>query len=227
MDALLAAKAPASSRNKDTRAARSQAQGSAVMQPTLVRMFAEEYVSGVAIGSMHAMVLATRYPPGAQYGPGEEAGEEEEEQIEAIAKTCQEATFWAAGFGYPVILAPSERVYRKWEGGERGTEIDAGIRRCFTELQLRTEFQLLFAEEEERLRTAVTKAPRLMLAKMESEEMEMTAEEIRKRDEQTRKEREELELERAEEVAKNKKRQQQMEEVQRRLALTTAAEEKE
>ena len=73
----------------------------------------------------------------------DEAGVVEEEEVEAIAKTTQEAVFWAGKFGYPVIIAPSEKVYRQWEGGQRGAEIDAGIRRCFTELQLRTEFTAL------------------------------------------------------------------------------------
>ena len=148
----------------------------------------------------------------------DEAGEEEEEQVEAIAKTTQEAVFWAGKFGYPVIIAPSEKVYRQWEGGQRGAEIDAGIRRCFTELQLRKEFTELFINEEQRLRTAVSKAPRLMLAKMESEEMEMTAEELKKRDIETKKATSELEGQRMEEQEKTRKRQEQIEEVKRRLA---------
>jgi hypothetical protein len=195
------------------------AQRSCVVVPVCVSRFPEEYVSGLAVGASHAMLLVTRYPPGAQYGEAEEEGSDEE-QVEAIAKTTQEAVFWAAKFGYPVILAPSEKIYRKWEDGERGTEIDAGIRRCFTELQLRSEFSMLFNKEEQRLRQAVNKAPRLMLAKMESEEMELTAEEIRKRDAEQKQAQDELQAKRAEEMEKTKKRQQQMEEVKRRLAQT-------
>lgn len=189
------------------------------MAPERVALFPDEYVSGLTVGATHAVLLVTRYPPGAQYGSVEEE-EDEEEQVEAIAKTTQEAVFWAGKFGYPVILAPSEKIYRKWEAGERGAEIDADIRRCFTELQLRTEFSTLFTKEEQRLRQAVAKAPRLMLAKMESEEMELTAEEIRKRDAETQQAQDELQAKRAEEMEKAKKRQQQMEDVKRRLEQT-------
>ena len=193
--------------------------GCGVMAPSRVSLFPDEFVSGLAVGATHAMLLVTRYPPGAQYG-GVDEDEDEEEQVEAIVKTTQEAVFWASKFGYPVILGPSERIYRKWEAGERGTEIDTDIRRCFTELQLRTEFSMLFNKEEQRLRTAVTKAPRLMLAKMESEEMELTAEEIRKRDAEQKEAQDELQAKRADEMEMMKKRQEQMEEVKRRLAQT-------
>jgi alpha-tubulin suppressor-like RCC1 family protein len=192
--------------------------GSCVTEPTRVLQFPDEYMAGLAVGATHAMVVVTRYPPEAQFDAKDEAGEEEEEQVEAIAKTTQEAVFWAGKFGYPVIIAPSEKVYRQWEGGQRGAEIDAGIRRCFTELQLRKEFTELFVNEEQRLRTAVSKAPRLMLAKMESEEMEMTAEELKKRDIETKKAQIELEGQRMEEQEKTRKRQQQIAEVTRRLA---------
>ena len=64
-----------------------------------------------------------------------------------------------------------------------------------------------------------------MLAKMESEEMELTAEEIRKRDAEQKEAQDELQAKRAEEMEKTKKRQLQMEEVKRRLAQTEGASE--
>jgi len=191
------------------------------MEPTRAPMFADEYVSRLSLGLSHAMVLVTRYPPGAEHGKKDDEVEVEEEQIEAIVKTTQEACFWASKFGYPVIIAPSEQIYRKWEGGERGTHIDADIRRCFTELQLRAEFHNLFITEELRLRTAVTKAPRLMLAKMESEEMELTSDQMKARDVETQKAQHELEEKREVEMEKAKKRQQLMQDVQARLAASS------
>ena len=155
VDALVCRSRMARNASKGGQATSAAGSGEAVMVPTRVALFPEEYVSGLAVGQTHAMLLVTRYPPGAEYG-GANIGDEEdeEEQIEALATSCQEATFWATKFGYPVIIAPSEKIYRRWEGGERGPETEL-IRRCFTELQLRTEFQTLFALEEQRLRTAV------------------------------------------------------------------------
>jgi hypothetical protein len=46
----------------------------------------------------------------------DEAGVVEEEEVEAIAKTTQEAVFWTGKFGYPVTMAPSEKVYRQVGG---------------------------------------------------------------------------------------------------------------
>ena len=64
------------------------------------------------------------------------------------------------------------------------------------------------------------KAPRLMLAKMESEEMEMTAEEIKRRDAETKRAQEELEAQRADHMDEAKKRQQSMAAVKARMAAT-------
>ena len=64
------------------------------------------------------------------------------------------------------------------------------------------------------------KAPRLMLAKMESEEMEMTAEEIKRRDAETKRAQEELEAQRADHMDEAKKRQQSMAAVKARMEAT-------
>ena len=64
------------------------------------------------------------------------------------------------------------------------------------------------------------KAPRLMLAKMESEEMEMTAEEIKRRDAETKRAQEELEAQRADQMDEAKKRQQSMAAVKARMEAT-------
>ena len=187
------------------------------MSPSCASMFPNEYVSGLSVGRDHGMVLVTRYPPGAENDIKDEHDSDEEEQVEAIVQTAQEAVFWAGKFGYPVVLTPSEKVFRSWEDGNRGPGIDELIRRCFTEVQLRGEFDKLFNVEQKRLRTAIVKAPRLMLAKMESEEMELTGAQLAARDAETKKAQKELEEQRAIEVEKIKKRDDQMKALQARM----------
>jgi hypothetical protein len=84
-------------------------------------------------------------------------------------------------------------------------------------VQLRGEFEKLFNVEQKRLRTAIVKAPRLMLAKMESEEMALTGAELAARDTETKKAQKELEEQRAIEVEKIKKRDDQMKALQARM----------